>query len=68
MALRALSGARPDRCVAVAAYRDYGPGYIGTAAGYAQGGYETSPTASNVAPEVEGVLLGAMRRLLQGGP
>lgn len=64
----AAKAARPDRFVAVAAYGDYGPGYIGTATAYAQGGYETSPTASNVAPEVEGVLLGAIRRLLQGGP
>ena len=64
----AAKAARPDRFVAVAAYGDYGPGYIGTAVGYEQGGYETSPSASNVAPEVEGVLLGAMRKLLQGGP
>ncbi len=55
---------RPDCFVAMAAYGDYAPGYIGTAAAYGQGGYETSPTSSNVAPEVEGVLLGAMRRLL----
>jgi hypothetical protein len=64
----AAKAARPDRFVAVAAYGDYGPGYIGTAAAYEQGGYETSPASSNVAPEVEDVLLTAMRRLLQGGP
>jgi hypothetical protein len=63
----AAKAARPDRFVAVAAYGDYGPGYIGTAVAYQQGGYETSPESSNVAPEVEGVLLGAIRRLLQGG-
>jgi hypothetical protein len=64
----AAKAARPDRFVAMAAYGDYGPGYIGTAVAYEQGGYETSPSASNVAPEVEGLLLGATRRLLQGGP
>jgi hypothetical protein len=56
---------RPDRFVAMAAYGDYGPGYIGTAIAYDEGGYETAPTSSNVAPEVEGVLLGAIRRLLR---
>jgi hypothetical protein len=61
----AAKAARPDRFVAMAAYGDYGPGYIGTAEAYAQGGYETSPTASNVAPEVEGALLGAIRKLLR---
>lgn len=64
----AAKAARPDRFVAVAAYGDYGPGYIGTAAAYEQGGYETSPASSNVAPEAEGVLLAAMRKLLRGGP
>jgi hypothetical protein len=64
----AAKGMRPDRFVALAAYGDYGPGYIGTAQAYEQGGYETGPDASFVAPEVEGVLLGAMRRLLEGGP
>ena len=38
-----------------------------TGSGYGQGGYETSARASQVAPEVEGVLLGAMRKLL-GAP
>jgi hypothetical protein len=55
---------RPDLRVAMAAYGDYGPAYIGTTKAYAEGGYETSPTASNVAPEVEPVLLNAMKRLL----
>ena len=64
----AAKAMRRDRFVAVAAYGDYGPGYIGTAVAYDQGGYETSPTSSNVAPEVEEVLLSAMRKLLQGGP
>ena len=48
----------------MAAYGDYGPGYIGTAIAYTQGGYETGPV-SRVAPQVEGILTGAMRELLQ---
>lgn len=54
----------PDGAVLLAAYGDYGPGYIGTAIAYTQGGYEVSPGASRVAPRVEEVLLGAMRQLL----
>lgn len=55
---------RPDLFVAMAAYGDYAPGYIGTAIAYEQGGYETSPRSSNVAPEVETVLTDAIRKLL----
>jgi hypothetical protein len=55
---------RPDLHVAMAAYGDYGPAYIGTTKAYSEGGYETSPRASNVAPEVEPVLMDAMKRLL----
>jgi hypothetical protein len=54
---------RPDKTVLMAAYGDYGPGYIGTAIAYSQGGYETGPV-SRVAPEVEAVLLEAMHHLL----
>jgi hypothetical protein len=61
----AAKAARPDLFVAMAAYGDYGPWYIGTAVAYEQGGYETQPDSSNVAPEVEPVLLGAMRKLLE---
>jgi hypothetical protein len=50
--------------VALAAYGDYAPGYIGTAEAYAQGGYETSARASRVAPQVEGVLTKAIAGLL----
>lgn len=50
--------------VAMAAYGDYGPMYIGTRASYAEGGYETGPV-SRVAPEVEDVLLSAVRRLVR---
>lgn len=55
---------RPDLHVAMAAYGDYGPGYIGTTVAYSQGGYETSPRASSVASEVEPILMEAMKRLL----
>lgn len=55
---------RSDLRVALAAYGDYGPAYIGTARAYGEGGYETEPRSSFVAPEVEEVLLGALRRLL----
>ncbi|HZU34418.1 MAG TPA: hypothetical protein VFA18_00840 [Gemmataceae bacterium] len=55
---------RPHSPVLMAAYGDYGPGYIGTAIAYTQGGYETGPV-SRVAPEVENVLLSAMRELLK---
>lgn len=54
----------PDRFVAMAAYGDYAPGYIGTEIGYSQGGYETSPRASRVGPAVEEVLMGAIEQLL----
>ncbi len=56
---------RPDLFVAMAAYGDYAPGYIGTEAAYPQGGYETGPHASLVAPQVEQVLMSAIKRLLR---
>jgi len=56
---------RRDLFVAMAAYGDYGPGYIGTALAYEQGGYETGPRVSNVAPGVEAVLLDSLRELLR---
>jgi len=56
---------RPDLFVTMAAYGDYTPGYIGTAVAYEQGGYETSPRSSNVAPEVETVLSNVIKELLQ---
>jgi hypothetical protein len=61
----AAKAERPDLMVAMAAYGDYGPWYIGTAAAYEQGGYETTPPASNVGPGAEAELLKAIRRLLQ---
>lgn len=54
---------RPDKFVCMAACGEYGTGYIGTKIAYQQGGYETG-YVSRVAPEVEHVLLRAMRELL----
>jgi hypothetical protein len=56
---------RPDLFVAMAAYGDYGTGYIGTKAAYEQkGGYETSDRATNVGSESEAILMNAIRNLL----
>src|ERR1041384_3954423 len=44
----AAKAERPDLFVAMAAYGDYGPWYIGTAVAYEQGGYETEPRARNL--------------------
>lgn len=56
---------RPDLNVMMAAYGDYGPGYIGTEVSYQEGGYETAPSSSNVAPESEQILLDTMKQLLK---
>jgi hypothetical protein len=58
---------RPDSFVCMAAYGDYGPGYIGTAIAYTQGGYETGfkTPVSRVSPRVESVLMEALQELLQ---
>jgi len=61
----AAKAMRPDLHVAFAAYGDYGPGYIGSTCAYDQGGYEVGPTSSNVAPQVEPVLIEAMKQLLE---
>jgi hypothetical protein len=55
---------RPDAPTVMAAYGDYGPGYVGLAESYSQGGYETG-SPSLVAPEVEKPLMTAMRELLK---
>lgn len=57
---------RPKLNVAMAAYGDYGPFYIGTERAYFEGGYETQPRSSNVGPEVETVLMNGIRKLLSG--
>lgn len=56
---------RPDLFVAMAAYGEYAMGYIGTEIAYGQGGYETGPTASHVAPAVEKALTDATAKLLK---
>jgi hypothetical protein len=54
---------KPQSTVCMAAYGDFGPGYIGTEIAYSQGGYETS-YVSRVAPQVERVLREAIGELL----
>lgn len=61
----AAKAMRPDLHVAMAAYGDYGPCYIGTAVAYSQGGYETSARASGVDARAEPVLMAAMKKLLE---
>jgi hypothetical protein len=57
---------RPESFVCMAAYGDYGPGYIGTAEAYTQGGYETGPArVSRVSARAEPVLMDAIRSLLE---
>ncbi|MDM4016230.1 hypothetical protein [Roseiconus lacunae] len=63
----AAKAMREDLHVAMAAYGDYGPGYIGTEIAYGQGGYETSQRASRVASSVEPLLIDAIGELLEVG-
>jgi hypothetical protein len=56
---------RPDLFIAMAAYGDYAPQYIGTEIAYSQGGYETGPNASLVAPGVERTLMDVISKLLR---
>ncbi|MGC3966232.1 MAG: hypothetical protein QM775_02310 [Pirellulales bacterium] len=56
---------RPGSTVCLAAYGDGGTGYIGTEIAYEQGGYETQPSSSNTAPQVEKVLMDGLRKLLK---
>jgi hypothetical protein len=60
----AAANMRPGDTVCMAAYGDYGPGYIGTEIAYSQGGYETS-YVSRVAPGVEHVLMEGLQALLK---
>ncbi len=60
----AAAAMKPQATVCMAAYGDYGPGYIGTEIAYSQGGYETS-YVSRVAPQVEKVILQALVELLK---
>jgi hypothetical protein len=52
---------KPNQWTAMAAYGDYGPMYIGTAAAYPQKGYETGPV-SRVGPAAESILTAAIRK------
>lgn len=54
-----------DRELCVAAYGEYGPGYIGTEISYSQGGYETSERASRVSPAAEKIIMDAIRGLFE---
>ncbi len=54
----------PNQWVNLAAYGDYGPGYICLEKHYFEGGYESSPRASRVAPSVEFSILPAFQKLL----
>lgn len=54
----------PKQFVAMAAYGEYGPGYVCTRIAYSQGGYESSERASRVSPDVEEVLMSTMKKLL----
>ena len=56
---------KPGEEVCTAAYEELGPGYIGTSIAYTQGGYETRDLNSGVAPEVEAVLLEAIKKVLK---
>lgn len=58
----AAQALKPNGHVCTAAYEEYGPVYIGTKIAYSQGGYEI--TDSFVAPEVEGVLMDAIKAVL----
>ena len=60
----AAAGMQPANTVCMAAYGDYGPGYIGTEIAYSQGGYETG-YVSRTAPAVEKVLIEGMAELLK---
>jgi hypothetical protein len=56
---------RPGGFVAMAAYGDYGPGYIGTERAYGEGGYEVGP-ASRTTPQAEKILTDAVRQVMGG--
>jgi hypothetical protein len=56
---------KPGEVVCTAAYEELGPGYIGTAVAYTQGGYETTDLNSGTAPEVEAVLMEAIKKVLK---
>jgi len=60
----AAKAERPDLFIAMAAYGDYGPGYICTDAAYEEGGYEAG-AASGVAPGSQEIIMTAIKKLLR---
>lgn len=58
----AAKAMRPGLFVAMAAYGDYGPFYIGTKEAYSQGGYEID--ASPVTSDAESIIMKGIRELL----
>jgi hypothetical protein len=56
---------KPSEHICTAAYEEYGSGYICAEIAYSQGGYESSNRASFVAPEVESVLVEAIKQVLE---
>lgn len=60
----AAKAMRSNDFVAVAAYGDGGPGYIGTAISYGQGGYEVG-RVSRTGAEIEEILAKVTRQLLE---
>lgn len=57
---------KPDTWIGMAAYGDYGPGYICLTKHYDEGGYEASARASRVSPDVEEVVKPAIKALIVG--
>jgi hypothetical protein len=62
----AAKAMRPDLFVTMAAYGDYGPGYIPTVAAFKRGGYEAE--SSELLPVSEDILMNSMRKLLKVTP
>lgn len=58
----AAKAMRPGLFIAMAAYGDYGPFYIGTKEAYDQGGYEIN--SSPVTKEAENIIMKAIKKLL----
>lgn len=64
----AAAARSPELHVAMAAYGEYGPGYIGTAKAYGEGGYEVQTTSSFTGPGAEAILIEAISQLLGPAP
>ncbi len=56
---------RPGEEICTAGYGEGGQGYIGTEISYSEGGYETLPRVSLVAPQSESVLLSVIEEVLK---